>query len=117
MNTIRIKKTELASIIEKNKNEHRDIFLEAQKKYREQGILKLDASLQRAREGKNPAIRELNLITEPQDHTQDYERGIKMLALSVDDVIELDEAKLRCLVEDEYCMLVIPAIGVWLMFQ
>lgn len=102
MNTIRIKKTELVGIIEQNKREHREIFLQAQNKYRERVIAELDSRLERARAGKNPALRELTMIIEPQDHTGEYERALKMLGLSVDDVIELDEQRFRCLVQDEW---------------
>ena len=102
MNKVRIEKPKLAAILETNKAEHREIFIEAQKQYRAIVIGRLDASLKNAREGRNPAIRELALITEPQDHTADYDRALKMLSLSVDDVIELDDHQFRCLVDDEW---------------
>lgn len=41
-------------------------------------------------------------VQRPPDHTSDYDRALRMLDLSVDDVIELDERQFDQLVRDEW---------------
>jgi hypothetical protein len=45
MKEVKINKQRLIDIVTKNRNEHREIFLEAQKVYREAVIKKLDTML------------------------------------------------------------------------
>lgn len=100
MQTVNIKRDVLLDILKKNRDEHRAIFLEAQKKYREEVITHLDRMLQDARDNKR--IRTRVELIEPSDHTVEYERAIRMLELSTDDIIELTEHEFTAYVMDEW---------------
>jgi hypothetical protein len=100
MNTVKVKRNILLERIKKNHDAHRDLFLKAQKGYRETVIEELDKMLADARTGK-PVRTSLGLI-EPQDHTNDYNRVIDMLEMSVDDVITLDARSFDNYVRDQW---------------
>lgn len=102
MDRIRVKKNELLEILHKNRKEHRNTFLDAQKVYRKLVIEKLDAKLAQAREGGQIHLRELTMIVEPQDHTRDYDRAIGMLEMSVEHEVSLSEHEYRTYVEDNW---------------
>lgn len=87
MQSVKVKKTELIEVLTKNRDGHRTEFLESQDLYRAAVIKELDAMLAEAREKKS--IRRHINLPEPEDHTDDYDRELRMLAMSVDDVIEL----------------------------
>jgi hypothetical protein len=91
MRIITVNKAQLIAILEKNMAEHREVFLEAQKKYREVVIAALDAELKAAREGRPFELRRLVQLTAPEDHTADYQRNIEMLKMSVDEHIDITE--------------------------
>jgi hypothetical protein len=97
MNKVKIKKDGLLAAVKKNRSSHRDEFLLAQIGFRDRIIFELDRRLQDARDGKK--INLLINMPEPQDHTQDYDRVIRMLEMSVDDEIELSASEF-----DQYVM-------------
>lgn len=100
MEKITIKKEKLKEIIVKNRAEHRDIFLKAQGRYREEVIKQLDSMLADARDGKRIRVA-INLV-EPQDHTDDYDRAIKMLELAEEESMVLSEVDIACYVMDQW---------------
>lgn len=100
MNTITVRRDELIKRITENRDGHRAIFEAAQEKYRELVIAELDAMLAEAKAGKR--IRRGISLVEPQDHTNDYDRVLDMLAMSVDDNIELAERDFAYYVRDEW---------------
>lgn len=100
MKTIKVDKIKLIEILTKNMAEHREVFLEAQKKFREVAIERLDAQLKSAREGRPFELHSLALLAAPEDHTKDYQRNIQMLAMSVDEVIEITEQEFQNFVQD-----------------
>jgi hypothetical protein len=102
MKDVRIKKNDLIGIIMKNRDEHREIFLAAQKKYREIVITLLDEKLRTAREGKPFVLREIVALVEPVDHTRDYDRALQMLDLEVEAIVVLSTADFSNLVQDQW---------------
>lgn len=100
MENINVDKSHLIEILRKNRDHHREIFLEAQVKYRELVIEELDTMLKDARDGKK--IRRAVSLVEPQDHTKDYERVIGMLELSTDTIISLAEHDYQRFVLDNW---------------
>jgi hypothetical protein len=68
-----------------NRDSHRHLFLKAQEGYRKLVIEELDRMLADAKAGR-PIRRSISL-TEPSDHTKDYDRVIAMLEMSVDDTV------------------------------
>src|SRR5262252_6450717 len=101
MREVRIAKFKLLEIITQNRDEHRQIFLDAQKVYREKAIELLDSELKHAREGENFVLKRITSLVAPVDHTADYDRAIAMLKLSVDETITLSTADFANLVEDK----------------
>lgn len=100
METVKLKKSELLAHLRTNREKHRSIFLKAQDKYRELAIKELDAMLAEAKAGKK-IRRAVNLVS-PEDHTRDYDRVIKMVKMSVEDVIEVNEMEFSCYVMNRW---------------
>jgi hypothetical protein len=88
MNDVKVKREELLTKVRANRDAHRSLFLLAQEGYRKLVIEELDKMLADARAGL-PIKRSVSL-TEPSDHTKDYDRVIAMLEMSVDDTITLE---------------------------
>ena len=93
-------RAQLLDIIRKNREEHHDIFLEAQEGYRHQVVEALERNLKDAREGRE--IRAFVNLRAPVDQTKDYDRAIRMFELSVDTNIELDETQFANYIMDEW---------------
>jgi hypothetical protein len=72
MNDVKVKREELPSKARANRDAHRSLFLLAQEGYRKLVIEELDKMLSDARAGL-PIKRSVSL-TEPSDHTKDYDR-------------------------------------------
>lgn len=100
MKQVRVEKAKLLAILKKNRDEHRGIFIAAQKKFREVAIKALDAQLKAARNGKPFELTNLSVLTAPEDHTADYDRSIQMLEMSVDNEITVDEREFQNYVQD-----------------
>lgn len=102
MKNVTVKKKDLKKILAKNRSEHREIFLEAQKKYREQAIKMLDEQLALARDNKPFAMRRLVAMIEPQDHTAEYDRVLGMLDMEIADKVTPDQADFQKFVQDDW---------------
>lgn len=100
MNAIKVKKSELLKTLHANRENHRNIFLEAQAGYRAFVIKELDVMLTDAKEGRR-IRRSINVI-EPQDQTKDYDRAIKMLDMSEDETVMLSEEDFANYVQDDW---------------
>jgi|SRR6516165_205015 len=87
MNTVKVKREELLTKVRSNRDAHRTLFLKAQEGYRKLVIEELDRMLADAKAG-GPIARSINLV-EPSDHTEDYDRVLAMLEMSVDDTVIL----------------------------
>ena len=100
MKSIKAKVSELLDILKNNRTLHYSIFIAAQKVYRSEVIRRLDKALQDAKDGKEfPGSIH---IPAPEDHTRDYDRVIRMLELSTEDVIELEEREVEVYVMDRW---------------
>ena len=100
MDTVKVGRTELLEAIKANMAGHRAAFEAAQEVYRERMIAELDTMLADAKAGRS--IRRAVSMPEPEDHTNDYASIVKMLEMSVDDVIELDEESFQQFVMDDW---------------
>jgi hypothetical protein len=97
---VTVKKSALLDVLRANREQHRDIFLEAQHGYRERVVSVLDQRLNDAREG-----RKINLIfmfPEPEDHTEDYDREIRMLEMHTGDEVTIDSRLFDQIVMDRW---------------
>jgi hypothetical protein len=88
MNTVKVKRQDLLTKVRANRDAHRSLFLQAQEGYRKLVIEELDKMLADAKTGL--PIRRSVSLTEPSDHTKDYDRVVAMLEMSVDDTVILD---------------------------
>jgi hypothetical protein len=102
MKEVRMQKAKLMAIVKKNREEHRQIFIDAQKAYRQRAIEVLDQQLKLARDGQPFTLRTVIELVAPEDHTRDYDRAIQMLELSVDKTITLSTADFANLVQDSW---------------
>lgn len=100
MKQVIVNKAELLVILKKNKAEHREVFLEAQKKFREVVIEELDAQLKAARDGQPVMLERFTRLIQPQDYTAQYERAIRMLEMSVHTTVEINDREFQNFVED-----------------
>lgn len=97
---VTVDKKQLLEFLRKNREAHRGIFLKACDGYRAKAIEVLDAMLTDAKSGKK--IRQSIELVEPQDHTSDYDRVIRMLDMSQADQIKISEGQFRSYVLDEW---------------
>jgi hypothetical protein len=100
MESIKVKKAELLETLKVNRHNHRKIFLEAQEGYRKTAITEIEKMLSEAREGKK--IRRQLVLSEPVDQTNDYDRVIRMLEMSQDEMVELSEHDFAQYVLDDW---------------
>lgn len=100
MRTVTVNREELLRIVKSNRERHRDIFLKAQEEFRKRAIEELEKRLSDARDGKH-FDQHLGMV-EPVDRTQDYDRIISMLEMSVDDQIDLTQDEYAAYVMDDW---------------
>jgi len=100
MKQVRVYKAKLLLILKKNRSEHREVFLQAQKTFRVVAIKALDAQLKAARKGRPFELANLVRLTAPEDHTADYDRSIQMLDMSVETEIVISEQEFQNYVQD-----------------
>jgi Asp-tRNA(Asn)/Glu-tRNA(Gln) amidotransferase A subunit family amidase len=100
MKNVKVKKSEALEILKKNREDHRKIFLEALEGYKKQAVELLEKHIKGIKAGRVASVRVQ--IPEPQDYTREYDRAIKMLEMSVDDIVELDEDTFAQFVMDDW---------------
>lgn len=100
MKNMKFAVTDLMGIVTENREKHNAIFLEAQVGYRKAVIAELDKRLREAQDGKK--IAQMNFYREPEDHTRDYDRIVKMLGMCSESHVELDENEFGQYVMDDW---------------
>lgn len=100
MNKVTVKKADLREIVQKNRDDHHAIWVEAKAKHREAFIAELKKSLSEAEAG-GELRRTINLV-EPSSHTKDYDRVLRMIDLSIEDTVTLDAQEFMHYVQDEW---------------
>lgn len=101
LDTVRVLKSDLVQIIEDNRKEHRAIFEEAIENWHKRVQERLKEMVEAAKKGPN-AVDLVIALPRPEDHTKDYDRAIKMLEMSQDDELELDEHEFATFVMDDW---------------
>jgi hypothetical protein len=103
MRNVKVNKAEVLQVIKANREKHRELFLKAQEGFRALVIEDLDQMLADARGGRVIRITiSPDLTDQPVDRTADYDTAIRMLEMSVDDVVELDHRNFEELVLDKW---------------
>jgi len=100
MRAVRVKKNELLEKVQDNRAKHRAIFEKALKGYRVAVIAELEIMLNEAKKGRR--IKRAVELIEPVDQTREYDRVIRMLEMSTDDVIELSQQEFTQYVMDDW---------------
>jgi len=100
MDVVKVRVEELMETVKKNRDSHRDVFRRAQEGYRVKVIELLDQMLENARRGGQISL--AFDLPVPTDHTVDYDRVIKMLEMTVDEEVELDQGDFAQYVMDDW---------------
>lgn len=100
MKEVTVEKDELIARLKTNREEHLALFTKAQEGYRQDVIEELDKSLKDARAGR--ALRVMIHLQAPQNHTEEYDNVLAMLAMSVDNEITLDAHSFQCYVRNQW---------------
>ena len=103
MRPVNVNKTDVLKRLRKNRKAHRAIFLEALEGYRKAAIAEFEKHIERVK--KQPAGKNFRVyvsLTQPVDHTEDYDSAIGLLELSVDEVVSLDEDSYRQFYLDQW---------------
>lgn len=102
MESVTVKTQDLKEILRNNRKQHRAIFIEAQKKFREKVMKLLDWELKRMREGGDYKAETFTRLVVPIDQTKDYDVAIGMLDMEVNRTIALSTQEYQCYVLDEW---------------
>ncbi len=103
MNAVKINRLELLKIVRDNKEKHITEFNESVEDYKKAAIKIAESNLALAQSGELDKIAKIQ--TQPQkpvSYESAYTRAIRMLELSVDEVIEVEEDVFNQLVLDEW---------------
>jgi len=100
MRIVRLKRIELLKKVKVNRANHRAVFEKALEGYRKAVIKELEKMLEEAKKGLR--IRRAVMLVEPIDQRREYDRIIKMLEMSMDDIVELDEKEFSQYVMDDW---------------
>lgn len=100
MERIRVNKQELLTIITENREKHKKEYLEAIRAYRVKAADLLTQELQKIVTGEKFQTH-FDLV-KPESHEKEYDLAIKMLNMSVDDVVEIEYDEFNELVNDEW---------------
>ena len=100
MDSVKVSKLELERIVQINRDKHGAEYAEAFSGYRMACISALEANLEAFRAGKAERI----FINEhpPEDHTKDYERVLRMLAMSTEAEVTLSAESFEHYVLDDW---------------
>lgn len=103
MRNVKLNKNELLDIVRKNKDKHVAEYKESVQDYCDAALKIAQANLKLAKTGEMSKIGEMqDMPREPTTYETSYTRAVRMLELSVDEVIELDETTFNQLVLDEW---------------
>jgi hypothetical protein len=103
MRSVKVEKNELLGIVRDNKKKHVKEFDEAVKDYKKAALKVAKEHVEFAKTGDLEQIAKIKAMPQkPTSYEKDYERAIRMLELSVESVIELEEDIFNQLVLDEW---------------
>lgn len=103
MDSVKMNRKELLKIVKENQKKHVEDYNEAVADYKA-GVVKLaKLNLKLANSGELEEIRKIkNVPQAPTSYEDNYSRAIRMLELSVEDVIDVEEHIFNQLVLDEW---------------
>ena len=102
MNGVKIKSSELLFILENNLSHHKDDIQEAIELRRNEIILYFKQKLEVMESDESYSPKESINFPLPKDSSSDYEKAIRMVQLTQDEIIELNEDQFDKLVMDNW---------------
>lgn len=96
----KISKHELLEVLTANKDKHRTVFEAAVKGYKAEALKQLHEHIRRIEKGR--LVRVQVFLPTPEDHTQDYDRVIRMVTMSTQGDIDMDEQMFAQYVMDDW---------------
>jgi chromatin segregation and condensation protein Rec8/ScpA/Scc1 (kleisin family) len=100
MQNVKVNKKDLLAVLKTNREKHLIEFNSASKIFIQDAIEKLTEMLTQAKT-KNKIIQSLGLV-EPVSYVHSYDTAVKMLEMSIEDVIELSQQEFTQYVEDSW---------------
>lgn len=100
MRTVEVSKSELRTIVLKNRDNHRQVFETAMEAFKKAARARLEEHLAILEKGQTPPL-QLGLVV-PEDHTVDYDTVLEMLDMEVNPTVELQWDEFRNYVQDEW---------------
>lgn len=100
MHNVKVGRVNLLGRIQKNRQTHKEQYENAVEEYKQAVIVELEEWLEKAKAGKD--VRRMTVLDKPEDHTEEYDRVIDMLEMSVDEEITLDANSFNQYVRDEW---------------
>jgi hypothetical protein len=100
MRTVMVRKDELVEIVQKNRQQHGEVFEKAYAKFMQAVERELELRLHRIRRGKNVDL--LIRLPEPRNMTESYDRALQMLEMETRDEVELSEQEFQQFVQDDW---------------
>lgn len=103
MRSVKINKTELLKIVVENQAKHVKEFDEAVEDYKKAAVKVAEEHVELAKSGDLEKIARIKAMPQkPSSYKKEYDRAIRMLELSVEDIIELESDVFNQLVLDEW---------------
>lgn len=100
LSVVTVTKSELLSKLRTNRDAHHDEYAEALTGYRAKAIEELESMLAAARDGGD--IKRSITAPRPESHTEDYDRIIEMVEMSVPNTTELTQQEFTQYVRDDW---------------
>lgn len=95
-----VRVAELQRIVQTNRDEHEALYAEAVEAYREQALSKLNEYIDDAKTG--AIVRVIWALPFPEQHLDDYDRVLRMLELTVDDIVQLTDEEVAQFVMNDW---------------
>lgn len=100
MEKIRLQKADLLAAIQENREGHRAIYEQALEGYKDQVREELEDYLRKI--DKDMILQVRIALPMPEEHLKDYDRIIRAIEMSIDEVIELNEYEFAQYVMDDW---------------
>lgn len=100
METVRLSKSVLIDIVQKNRTKHEETYKKAVTKYCEKLTAELAEKLTKVKSGKMVTMS--TTLPKPASYLKEYDTIIGMLKMSVDDIVEISSAEYQQYVEDRW---------------
>lgn len=100
MDKMKFSITTIVEALERNREEHIQVVKEAEEGYRKKAIKVVEDILAQLKAGK--AINTNTNLHRPESHVDDFDRAIRMLRLSTQSEIELDERQFDAYVRNQW---------------